>query len=87
MESSTSSKANEHTNHKTTGEGRQMKFCRTFREKKKIIRSLDLGVGLQMSFMEEAAFELAFEIDVTISGCSLPNCQLVGGGGVYFINS
>lgn len=40
-----------------------------------------------MNFVEEAAFELAFEIDVSISGCSLPNRQLLEGGGVYFINS
>lgn len=41
-----------------------------------------------MGFVEEAAFELAIEIDGSVSGCSHLNRQLVGGEGVgvCFIN-
>lgn len=32
--------------------------------------------------MGEGAFELAFEMDVSVSGCSVLDLQLVGGGGI-----
>lgn len=44
---------------------------------------------LQTYFMEEAALELAFEMDVSVSGFSLPDFQLVESGrnGIYCINN
>lgn len=90
MENSTSSKKNGHTNHYAIGcrEAKQS-LVELYRKEKKIIRSLDLVVELQTYFMEEAALELAFEMDVSVSGFSLPDFQLVGSGGngVYHINN
>lgn len=59
MENSTSSKENGHTIHYATGwrEAKQS-LVELYRKEKKIIRSLDLVVRLQMHFMEEAALEL-----------------------------
>lgn len=83
MENSNSRKENGHTNHYAIGwrEAKQS-LVELYRKEKKIIRSLDLVVEFQMYFMEEVILELAFEMNLSVSGFSLSISSSLGVGGM-----